>query len=502
MVERIQRNPLVLVAMLLTVGNLLVVWAFRFLPLFDYPIWLYEVRIMRALSEPMFSNRYELAAAPVPNLGFVGPVWMLSFFFPLEVCGKIVISLCVAAFPWAVRHCVKAMSGGAESPAAYIGFPYAFNIYFFGANGFLVGLILALIVLASFVPRVNQMSNRQFVVLSLLLLLVYFAHLMAFALLTMALAGAMLAQEASRRNLRLFLLALVPSVVCLAWYAFSVPPEGEKIGGWSLWGLAQNIFKPIFLFVKSYAIPNTLPLTALNLMWLFVLAAFLWRLVTESRKRMIDRRFVVAACLALIATVGMPKIFFGVYEAGVRFGLPALLFVILMFSRGRTARHWAAVFVFAAFCVMLYNAVHFKKVDAQMQALYRDLVSHVELRGKSFRPVRFDYPPPRDAWDIAAASVDPLFGAVYYAGLESGGGEAWIFGSALLKKRRGRQHLEVQENSKDDLARQLLSDPANLPCDVVVLVGNHPAIEQHLKQYRGPYHLGKNWTILMRSVQR
>lgn len=287
MVERIQRKPLVLVAMLLTVGNLLVVWAFRFLPLYDYPIWLYEVRIMRALSGPMFSNTYEIAAAPVPNLGFVGPVSMLSFLFPLEVCGKIVLSLCVAAFPWTVRHCVRAMSGG----------------------------------------------------------------------------------------------------------------------------------------------------------------------------------------------------------------------FILMFSRGRVSQRWAAVFVFAAFCVMLYNAVHFKKVDEQMQALYRDLVSHVELRGKSFRSVRFDYPPPRDAWDIAAASIDPLFGAVYYAGLESGGGEAWIFGSALLKKRGGKHHLEAQENSKDELARRLLADPGNLPSDVVVLLGNHPAIEQHLKQYRGPYHLGKNWTILMRSVQ-
>ncbi len=502
MVERIQRNPLVFVAMLLTVGNLLVVWAFRFLPLYDYPIWLYEVRIMRALSGPMFSNTYEIAAAPVPNLGFVGPVWMLSFFFPLEVCGKIVLSLCVAAFPWTVRHCVRAMSGGAENPAEYIGFPYALNIYFFAGNGFLVGLILALIVLASFVPRVSQMSNRPFVALSLLMLLTYFAHLLAFVLLTIALAGAMLAQKASRRNIRLLLFALIPSVVCLAWYAFSVPLEGEKIGGWSLWGLAQNIFKPIFLFVKSYAIPNTLPLTALNLMWLFVLAAFLWRLVTESRKSLIEPRFVVAACLAVIATIGLPKIFFGVYEAGVRFGLPALLFVILMFSRSRVSQRWAAVFVFTAFCVMLYNAVHFKKVDEQMQALYRDLVSHVELRGKSFRSVRFDYPPPRDAWDIAAASIDPLFGAVYYAGLESGGGEAWIFGSALLKKRGGKHHLEAQENSKDELARRLLADPGNLPSDVVVLLGNHPAIEQHLKQFRGPYHLGKNWTILMRSVQR
>jgi hypothetical protein len=341
------------------------------------------------------------------------------------------------------------------------------------------------------------MSKRQLLVLSILILLTYFAHLLAFVLLIAALVGAMLVQQTTRRNL--FLLAFLPSLGCFAWYAFSVPLEGERIGEWSLWGLAQNTFKPIFLFVKSYGIENMLPLTAMNLMWFFALAAFFWQCVTESHRSGIDRRFVIAACLSVIAMIAMPKLVLGVYEPGVRFGLPAVLFVVLVFSRARMSRHWTAVFLFAALCVMMHNAMHFKKVNEQMQELYRDLVSHVELRGKSFRSVRFDYPPPRDAGDIAATSVDPLFGCVYYLGLESGGGEAWIFGSALLKKKGGRRSPEVYESSKDALAQRLLADPDNLPSDVVVLVGKDPAVEQRLQQYRGTYYVGKDWTILMRS---
>lgn len=491
----IRRHRFVFLAILLTAVNLLLVWSFRFLPLYDYPVWLYEVRIMRSLSDPMFSRAYDLVAAPVPNLGFVGPVWVLSFFFPFEVSGKLLLSFCVVAFPWAVGYCTRVVSISAESPAAYIGFPFAFNIYFFGGNAFLVGVIVMLLVVGYFVPRLDQMSKRRILALSVVVLLTYLAHLLACVLLILALAGAILAQKESRRNLRMFLLALLPSAVCLLWYALSVSPPGERIGEWSLWGLAQNALKPIFLFVKSYAISNTLPLTALNLMWLMVLVAFLWRLVVESHKNKIDRRFMLVACISAVAMVAMPKIFFGVYEPGIRFGLPALLFVLLFFSRAQMSQRWTVVFLVAALCVTFYNAVHFKKGDEQMRELYHDVVSQVDLRGKTFRSVRFDYPPPRNLWDVAAASIDPLFGVVYYAALNKGGGPAWVFGSALLTEDTTRRQIASFEREKEELARELLT-ASSLADDVIVLVGNDPALTRWLPHSQVKYFQGKDWVIL------
>jgi hypothetical protein len=251
------------------------------------------------------------------------------------------------------------------------------------------------------------------------------------------------------------------------------------------------------LFVKSYGIPAAIPLTAANVLWLVLLAAFLWVMLKQTRRSgTIDRRFLLPAVVGIAGTLVMPSVFLGVYQPGVRFGLPALLFLLLLLGPARVAQRWAFVFLALSFCVTLYNALHFQAVDEQMRALYNDLTSHVQLRGKSFCSVRFDYPPPRKPWDVAAASVDPLFGAVYYAGLDSGGGVAWIFGSALLKVRETKQRMEFRENSKEDLAQQLLDDPPDLPYDVVVLVGNDPALEQRLKLYRGRYQRGRLWTIL------
>ncbi|MBI5471365.1 MAG: hypothetical protein HY961_03375, partial [Ignavibacteriae bacterium] len=86
------RTALIL-AWLFTLALVAIIWSFRFLPLYDYPIWLYNVHVMMNLSDPIMSSAYELVHAPVPNLGLVGTVWLLNHLFPIETAGKIFLSL-------------------------------------------------------------------------------------------------------------------------------------------------------------------------------------------------------------------------------------------------------------------------------------------------------------------------------------------------------------------------------------------------------------------------
>jgi hypothetical protein len=482
---------------LLSLANLSLIWWFRFLPLYDYPIWLYEVRIIRGLAEPMFHEAYELVKAPVPNLGFVAPVWVLSSVLPLEMCGKLLLSVCVVGFPWAVWYCVNKISGNVGRSVAYIGFPFAFNIYFYGGNAFLLGFIVTLLTLGYFIPRLERMSSGQWTALGVVLLITYFAHLLAFVLLLLALGGAILSRQNVGTNIRSLLLALLPSLVSFGWYTLSALPPGDTAAEWSVWSLAQNVLKPVFLFVKSYGIPNALPLTALNLLWLGVLTSFVCVLAKSAHTAgILDRRFVLPAIVSIIGVLALPKSLMGVYEPGVRFGLPAVLFLVLLFSRAGIPAYWRVVFLIVAACVTFCNIFYFKNVDEQMSELYTDITTNVQLRDMSFRSMRFDYPPPRHVWDIGAASIDPLFGAVYYAALPTGGGEAWIFGTALLRAKGKCSSSTFTEESKEELAKTLLADGRSLPCDVVVLVGNDPAVDEQLTHYRGHYWRGRYWTIL------
>ena len=56
--------------------------------------------------------------------------------------------------------------------------------------------------------------------------------------------------------------------------------------------------------------------------------------------------------------------------------------------------------------VNVTNTFHFKRVDEQMQMLFSDIMTSVDIPGMRFLSVRFDWPPERDVWDVAAASID------------------------------------------------------------------------------------------------
>ena len=77
-------------AWVFSISLVALIWWFRFLPLYDYPIWLYNVHVMVHLSDPHLAPAYDLVKTPVPNLGLVGLVWIMSHVVSIEIAGKIV----------------------------------------------------------------------------------------------------------------------------------------------------------------------------------------------------------------------------------------------------------------------------------------------------------------------------------------------------------------------------------------------------------------------------
>jgi hypothetical protein len=500
MMGRVKADPYIIAAILITVANVILIWTFRFLPLYDYPIWLYEVRIMRALSEPVFRDVYEIIQAPVPNLGFVGPVWLLSLLFPIEVSGKLFLSFCVVALPWTFWRCARKISGDPQSAIAYFAFPFAFNTYFFAGNAYLLGIVFLLFMATYYVPKLSQLEGGDWIIVSFLLLVGYFLHAFSFILLVLVFASGILFLREWKAKVSFFCISLVPSVLCLLWYGSVMQGQSQTSVFWSAWGLAQNILKPLFLFVKSYAISNPVPLTVLNAIWLCIVGVFLISVVTAGWKSSeVDRRFVLPTIVTFLFAMFLPSMVGGVNEPGVRFGLPSLFFVLLMFSRTKVGNHWKTVFLAAALTANIHNTFYFKRVDEQMQELYRDITTHVNMQGKSFRTYRFDYPPSRDLRDIAAASVDPLFGVSSYAAIETDGGPTWIFGTSLLTYAEGHKHLNIAYTSNEpgDLAREMFSESVySLPYDVTILVGDNPIVDDYMATYQAKKFRGKHWWVL------
>ncbi len=487
----------VIVAVLITVANGIIVCAFRFLPLYDYPIWLYEIHIMHRLSEPVFSQTFELARYPVPNLGFVGIVYLLSTAMSIEMAGKILLLFVVVGLPWSFWYCVRRISGNPHNPLAYAAFPFAFSFYFFSGQAFLLGLIVSLLMMGFYLPKLDRLTLPDWTALSVLFVISFFIHALSFVFILITFGAVILSTY--RRNLTYFLLSITPSVLCVVWYLSRPETGGVTEAVWSFKGVAQNIVKPLFLFTKSYAIANPFPLTILNCLWMNVLALLvylLWR-----GRRQINKEFIAPFCVFFVLMIGLPEIAFGIVQPGGRFALPVFFLLVLIFSRAHVSDSWKNVFLAVAAIVTLYNAYHFREVNLQMREFFTDMTSIADMNNASFCSIRFDWPPERNWWDIGAASIDPLFGVPYYAGLNRGG-RTWIFGTSLLHVKHDASSFPVvpRGSSPDELAQSLqnvnLSDVS-----VITLVGNNAAENRAhvLLRDSGKFHFRKQsryWSIL------
>jgi hypothetical protein len=480
MIQRFTIKPHETLAALITLANITLIWSHRFLPLYDYPIWLYEVRIMRAIAMEPFASLYEWSLAPVPNVGFIVPVWLMSFLVPIETAGKIFLSLCVVGLPWSFWFLIRRVSTASQTPVAFAAFPFAFNIFFFGGNAFLAGVIVLFVMMGCYFPRLKNLHGKDFLLLSMLLLLLYFTHAFAFAVGALAFLAAFGIER--KDEIGKMLMSCLPAAACAVWYAATAVPAGRTELQWSFWNLAQSLLKPVFLFIKSYVIENPIPLTPLNVAWLVVVVGFivvnLWR---ARASKSLDRRFALTAFVLLVLTLALPELFLGINQAGSRFGFCMILFSLASVWRVTVHVRWGWIFLAAALLVNLYCAFHFEKVNEQMEQLYADLTTQVERSGKSFRSFRFDYPPPRDVRDVAAASVDPLFGVASYAMLDSGGA-TWIFGTSLLRYTwEGRkQHPPIPDMTKAQLAQSLFGPDPRYRYDITVIVGQESTVDSLL----------------------
>jgi hypothetical protein len=182
-----------------------------------------------------------------------------------------------------------------------------------------------------------------------------------------------------------------------------------------------------------------------------------------------------------VLTLALPELFLGINQAGSRFGFCMTFFLLAAVWRVTTHVRWGWIFLAAALLANLYYALHFEKVNTHMQQLHADLTTQVELTGKSFRSFRFDYPPLRDVRDVAAASVDPLFGVASYAMLDSGGA-TWIFGTSLLRYTwEGRkQHSPIADITKAQLAQSLFGPDPRYHYDITVIVGKESTVDSLL----------------------
>ena len=221
---------------LLSVGSVVVLFAPRFPPFYDYPEWVLQGQIVRDLwtggigSGAPVAQLYALLPVPVPNLVAPVGIALLACVLPIAAAGRVFLVLGVLGFGHGYGFLVRRLQ---RKPTVleFTGFVWAFG-YFLerGYISYLFGLPIAFVGIG----LVHQIAHRhgtrgRYALLWVVQVLAFLAHLLAWGVLAVTIGCYAVALfRSGRRGRALTLLAsAAPPVALFVWYTAAVRDAGH-----------------------------------------------------------------------------------------------------------------------------------------------------------------------------------------------------------------------------------------------------------------------------------
>jgi len=215
------------------------IWLFRYLPLTDLPEYLLaaEALTAKAAGDTRYTEFFtiEFPTQPFGSSYF----WFtsgLSFLLGAETATRIYLSIALAGTILGFALWLRAVEPSREIqalPATILLYGFFFQVGFLPFLFAMPFVFLALRV-ALDIPRAesSRRAGRLAVWLAILLLVVYFSHILAFAVVLLAMLGQVLLFT-GRRRVWLLSLAALPSLWLLTWFLATEPPTGMPAFDWS-----------------------------------------------------------------------------------------------------------------------------------------------------------------------------------------------------------------------------------------------------------------------------
>ena len=231
------------------VSALVLIWAHRFLPLSDYPDWIYEGSVAAELLQGKAPVSYtSFKHYPVPNAGAVALIGLLDFVFSPEVSGKIVLSLCIILLALSSTYLLKSVSRNANNPLLLVPLLFLFNTFFFwGELAYILGLSLFFFYCGYLFRRIYRSESIDWWFITCASIALFFCHFLPYAtaiLVTLIFFFA----ESRTELLRPFGTSFAPSMGLTIWYAIErwfLKPNGPV---WEFWTLHQMAGRLIAAF--------------------------------------------------------------------------------------------------------------------------------------------------------------------------------------------------------------------------------------------------------------
>lgn len=215
------------------------IWSIHYPPLDDYPSHLLSIFIMGQHGNLQydFDQNFDVDWRQIPNMGSEIIIYGLDKVLPIEISGKIYLSLVLILFVFGIRFFLKQI----DKDKAFLGliaFLFAFNWYFHRGYLNFIGSIPFYFITLGFWIKFQRAGIKalEFVILMLLILATYFFHLIAWMLLIASLAFLSLT-SLNWKNILKTGLAILPSFLLFVEYFLSTSSSAASRG--------MNFFSPI-----------------------------------------------------------------------------------------------------------------------------------------------------------------------------------------------------------------------------------------------------------------
>ena len=380
----------------LIVAYLLPIWLFPYFPTQDGVSHVYNSQILTEYnnSEYQFRDYYEINWYPFPNWLSHFSLAVLMFVFPPLIAEKIFLSLYVILFPLAIYYFLNAVQRGRHA-LVILSFTFIYNyLFLMGFYNFAVSVPLFFLALGYWWKYKSEMNVSRIVLLNLLIIVTYFAHLISYAFILFSIA--LLALLHFRRDFRRILITgcyLLPAAVLLLVYL----PTSDLLAGESPeFGLERvgELFANLIGMhvLVSYTEPPSWISVAVSAFLLFLVVATLW----QNRKNTTTTHAGQKAFLCLTGVL-----------LGLYFILPnsigpggwvndrlAILATLILFAwyRGFETLLWKRVFTGVVTLLALINIVYvgviFKNLNTEVRA-FNAFVERVE-KNSVILPLHFD----------------------------------------------------------------------------------------------------------------
>jgi hypothetical protein len=397
-------------AFALTAGWLTSIWTYRFLPMHDYPTWIYAGRLFSQLIRKQAPSCYGIVPYPVPNTLFVGITGLLDLFLAPETSGKVFLSFSVVLFALGSYRLFGSITTRRDSPLLLLPLLYVFNrSVWVGEISYEFSLGILFLALAYLLSPRDRFRAKDLWLIAGFSLLTFFSHAVSYLCWLIVLA--LLAVFDSPRFPRFkALLAVSPSLVFLAIYVLRKEKSGPGLAASSFTDVLKSklefvsIFSPLHFFDPFYwNDPKLLKLlaTAFNFsvvtLVLTLVVIWVWSLRDRTRPAVVQNacpRAVVAAPLVFFAVfLAAPfSAVTRVYDFNGRFLLPAFILMLASLASSRPRRlpeatRWALTLAAAtaAMTVLAFQFFYVGRVAHKLQGVY-NVLSQAHL-SSDFRDV-------------------------------------------------------------------------------------------------------------------